>query len=253
MFSLDVRSPADISILLAEDCKDSQEIFCEVLKKTGAKVTCVNNGKECLDLTLQAKDQHKEFDLIVMDIQMPIMDGHTTAKTLREKGCSLPIISMTARSGPEDDAESKAAGCTSHISKLSGMKGLLAAVEKEISHIREKSFDLPVLPIIPDILRENTQYAELALKFLNGLEEKMTCLHEFVKQEDYENIISSTYTLGNISMYGYTQFSRIVNEIQLAAERKDMKGVKEKMKLLERSKKSALEGIPFIKKIIEQK
>ncbi len=249
MFTLDVQSPHQINILLAEDCKDSQEIFCQVLKKTGAEITCVNNGKECLDLALNAKNQKKEFDLIVMDVQMPIMDGHTTAKTLREKGFSQPIISMTARSGPNDDQESKAAGCTSHISKLSGMKGLLAAVEKELSGIKQKSFDLPVLPLIPEVIRENTQYAELALNFLSTLDEKVSLLESFIQKEDFENIISTTYQLGNISMYGYTQFSLIVNEIQLAAENKEIMTVRAKITSLKRAKRSVLEGIPFIKKI----
>jgi CheY-like chemotaxis protein len=131
--------PDTLRILLAEDCKDSREIFYEVLKRTGAEITCVSNGKECLDLALDETNNSKTFDLIIMDVQMPVMDGHTASRAIRKKGLNIPIISMTARSLPEDERESERAGCNSHISKLCGMKGLLGAVEKELSVIKKTS------------------------------------------------------------------------------------------------------------------
>lgn len=252
MFTLEVNSPKKINILLAEDCKDSQEIFCEVLKKTGADITCVNNGKECLDAALEDEKTSSKFDLIVMDVQMPIMDGHTTARTLRENGFRKPIISMTARSGPNDSEDSKNAGCTSHVSKLSGMKGLLSAVEKEISNIKKSSIELPVLPLVPETLRENTEYAKLALNFISTLDSKIQELENLIEYKDFTNIISLTYALGNISMYGYTKFSMIINEIQLAAEKNDIEKVKSKFKLLLQEKRAIIEGVPYIKKIARE-
>jgi CheY-like chemotaxis protein len=253
MYSIENPAKKESNILVVEDCKDSQEIFCEVLKKIGATTTCASNGEEGVNLALSALKNHKEFDVIVMDIQMPIMDGHSAARKLRESGYTLPIISMTARSGPNDVDESLAAGCNSHISKLSGMKGLLSAVEKEINKSRLSNFDMPVLPLVPQCLRDNPEYAALALSFLSTLEEKIQHLHESIQNEKYQDIIDLTYYLGNLSMYGYTQFSMIINQIQLAAENKNLENLKEKINSLDRSVKAIIAGIPQIKKIINEK
>ena len=101
-------------ILLAEDNKLNQKVALGFLKYTKAEVILVENGLEVIDAY-----KHKgNFDCILMDVQMPEMDGLTATLTLRnELKCTLPIIAMTANAMKQDIQKSTAVGMTAHITK----------------------------------------------------------------------------------------------------------------------------------------
>ncbi len=102
-------------VLLVEDNAMNQQVAQELLGKTGVAVTIAENGL----IALQAV-QGKTFDLILMDIQMPVMDGLTATKKIRQMGGkyrTLPIIAMTAHAMSGDREKSLAAGLNDHISK----------------------------------------------------------------------------------------------------------------------------------------
>lgn len=101
-------------ILLVEDNEINQLVAEGILKQAGLDVTLAGNGAEALDLL-----HEQEFDLVLMDIQMPEMDGLTaTGKLRREKRfAALPIIAMTAHAMNEDRQKSLAAGMNAHITK----------------------------------------------------------------------------------------------------------------------------------------
>ena len=101
-------------ILLAEDNKLNQKVALGFLNYTKAQVVLAENGLEVIDIFI--KQTH--FDCILMDIQMPEMDGLTAATTLRnELNCSVPIIAMTANAMKIDLQKSADAGMTAHINK----------------------------------------------------------------------------------------------------------------------------------------
>ncbi|MCC2604475.1 PAS domain-containing hybrid sensor histidine kinase/response regulator [Planctobacterium marinum] len=100
-------------ILLVEDNKINQEVALALLEDVHATTTVANHGQEALD---KVREQH--FDLILMDIQMPVMDGLTAAKKLRqEHQVTLPIIAMTAHALEEDREKSRQAGMNDYITK----------------------------------------------------------------------------------------------------------------------------------------
>lgn len=111
------------SILLVEDNDINQEIAVELLEQTGARVTVAENGAVAVNLVRESLVPHDDgpptipFDLILMDIQMPVMDGYTASRTLREMGVTTPILAMTARAFVEERARCLAAGMNDHISK----------------------------------------------------------------------------------------------------------------------------------------
>ncbi len=239
----------NVNILLVEDCPDSQEIFRHALKKIGANIVCANNGKECVDLALSALGDKKGFDVILMDLQMPVMDGLCATRALRKEGYNLPILAMTARSGPNDSKESENAGFDGHISKLTGMGSLVSEVKKQIFRKKTVEIEMPVLPLVPQFLRDNPSYAEIALSSLNTLEKKIHQLHELIVEEDFAGVKDITYQFGNLSLYGYSQFSQLINQIQLAAENDESDALKVKFETLERAAKAIIAGIPQLKKI----
>lgn len=78
-------------VLVVEDNLLNLTVVKAFLMRWGAQVTHANNGQECLDIAAK-----QGFDLILMDIMMPIMDGLTASKTLRERDCEVPILALTA-------------------------------------------------------------------------------------------------------------------------------------------------------------
>lgn len=107
------------SLLLAEDHPINQKVAELILEKTGAAVTIVENGLQCTELfTGSAKGS---FDAILMDIQMPIMNGYEVAQAIRSsthpQSATIPIIAMTANAFAEDIKNALSAGMNAHIAK----------------------------------------------------------------------------------------------------------------------------------------
>lgn len=94
-----------IRVLFAEDSLENQRLIRRLLERGGASVTTVENGRRALDAILPAAgsgaDGEPPFDIVLMDVEMPDMDGPTAVRTLRQSGCQLPIIALTAHSDPD--------------------------------------------------------------------------------------------------------------------------------------------------------
>ncbi len=106
-------------ILLAEDNDINREIACEILSATKVSVDCAANGQEAVDLFLGSAVG--TYDLILMDIQMPVMDGYAAVARIRgearEDAQTIPIFAMTANAFAEDIARARAGGMNGHIAK----------------------------------------------------------------------------------------------------------------------------------------
>jgi two-component system sensor histidine kinase/response regulator len=105
-------------VLLVEDNEINQQIATELMETFGIKVTIAGNGKEALDL-MQSAPEPLPWDLVFMDLQMPIMDGHQATLALRrqERFINLPIIAMTAHASAAEGARCLAEGMNEHLTK----------------------------------------------------------------------------------------------------------------------------------------
>ena len=122
---------AGISVLLVEDNLINQLVAKELLLSMHAKVTIADNGQKALDMLANKKLTNERFDVVLMDIQMPIMDGLTATKKIRRQAeyLHLPIIAMTAHARIEDKNQSLAAGMNLHMSKPVTAKGLFSSIK----------------------------------------------------------------------------------------------------------------------------
>lgn len=122
---------SSMNFLVVDDNKLNVEILNLMLKKTEAKYENAYDGMEALEKFLASGKHH--FDMILMDIQMPEMDGNTCAKKIRESGRSdsnLPIISISANAFQEDKEKSLEAGINYHMSKPVNMKKLFEKISE---------------------------------------------------------------------------------------------------------------------------
>ena len=121
-----------VKILLAEDNDINAGILMRLLELEGAICERVENGKAALQ-AFESSDIDK-YDMILMDIQMPVMNGYDATKAIRScthpRAASIPIAAMTANAFAEDVENSKAAGMNGHISKPINMSALKATVSK---------------------------------------------------------------------------------------------------------------------------
>jgi len=101
------------TILVAEDKKINFEIIKETLSETGAELILAKNGQEAIDLI---SNNHK-IDLILMDIQMPVVNGYDATKQIKKINNLIPIIAQTAYAMPQDSVKCIDAGCDDYISK----------------------------------------------------------------------------------------------------------------------------------------
>ena len=106
-----------IKILLVEDNKTNQQLAIELLKMKGALIDTANNGQEAVQKILNGKIT--QYNIVLMDLQMPVMDGYAATKLLREhqEFAGLPIVAMTAHAMEQDIQKSRLCGMNGHISK----------------------------------------------------------------------------------------------------------------------------------------
>jgi signal transduction histidine kinase/ActR/RegA family two-component response regulator len=108
-------------ILLAEDGRDNQRLVAWLLERAGAAVTVVGDGRQAVDAMATGT-----FDLVLMDMQMPVLDGYRATQRLREQGATLPIVALTANAMSDDRARCQQAGCNDYVSKPIDRRQLLA-------------------------------------------------------------------------------------------------------------------------------
>lgn len=202
-------------ILLVEDSEINQLIMKELLEAKGVCVSCAVNGQEAVDMAVA-----EDYDLILMDIHMPVLDGYEATREIRKlRGNKIPIVALTANAMVDDIQKCKAAGMNDHISKPVDNKLLLTTLSKWIAK-DDKVFNS--LSAYENVGGNKVLLEELYLQFF----EKFSTAHESMLsaliENNLEEVKSISHTVKGVSgNLGATSLSTIAGKIERAAKSTD--------------------------------
>jgi signal transduction histidine kinase/ActR/RegA family two-component response regulator len=117
-------------VLLAEDTHDTRVLLRHVLTRAGLAVEIAENGREALEKALASRAADEPFDVVLMDMQMPVLDGYDATRALRSAGYTLPIVALTAHTMAGEREKCLAVGCDDYASKPIDRALLLAVVRR---------------------------------------------------------------------------------------------------------------------------
>jgi signal transduction histidine kinase/CheY-like chemotaxis protein len=121
-----LRLPA--RVLLVDDGPDNQRLIAHVLGRAGAEVVTAGDGRAALEKVAEAERAQRGFDVVLMDMQMPEMDGYAATKELRRRGFARPILALTAHAVPGTRESCLAAGCDDFATKPVNRKELIERI-----------------------------------------------------------------------------------------------------------------------------
>ncbi|KAJ3155709.1 hypothetical protein HDU86_004178 [Geranomyces michiganensis] len=129
--SSELSKPLRLRILAAEDNSLCQKVLSQILRRSGCEVVLTADGVQCIHAW---EEEPHGFDAILMDIRMPTMDGITATRILRERGCSIPILAVTAERGEAERQKCLLVGMNSFLSKPLVIKDLVTRL-RDLCHL----------------------------------------------------------------------------------------------------------------------
>ena len=193
-------------ILCADDNEDNRQLVAYLVAKTGAQLTLVNDGQQAVTIC-----EKQGFDLVLMDMQMPEMDGLQATTMLKQKGFSAPIIMLTANVDANSKKKMLAAGAKAHFAKPIDSRSFYAMLTKYLGRRVENA---PPLNIIADNYSQakpgnnGAEFEQLVQNYRLSFKNKLDHIQAASNQQDWEKIKSLMHKLkGSAGSYGFGQLS----------------------------------------------
>jgi CheY-like chemotaxis protein len=206
------NSPSPISphlagrrALVAEDSRAQQRLLSYVLEKAGVTIVMVEDGHEAVKrATLEP------FDIVLLDMQMPELDGYEAAGQLRQLGYRGPILALTADSRPGDEQRCLDAGCDGYLAKPVQPAELLGLLMRHLVGTR---------PAAPQPAPAGASFGELLNQYVHGLGKRLHDLHAALAANDLPTLAQLAHkTRGAAAMYGLTGIAETAGLIEDAVD-----------------------------------
>jgi CheY-like chemotaxis protein/HPt (histidine-containing phosphotransfer) domain-containing protein len=236
-------------ILLAEDGPDNQVLISTYLRKAGAAVVIVPDGKAAVDAVVRGES----FDLVVMDMQMPVLDGYGATAELRGRGYAMPVVALTAHALSGDREKCIRAGCTDYLTKPIDKQRLLSTIQHYLvqaksgsapsSAVAATASPSPSVPIAagdatpsvpassgdaaqPEVLvsgfKDDPDLMEVLGKFVGTLPERVQKLSELLARNDLAELGRLVHQMkGASGGYGFPVLSKIAAKAEQKIKAKE--------------------------------
>ena len=206
-YQYDFSSLVKGSILIAEDNKDNQQLLSIFLSDIGADICFVENGQDAID-----KTRAKIYDLILMDMQMPVMGGIEATKALRAANYTAPIVALTANAMSSDYDMCMEAGCDDFLTKPVNKEKLFQVIYKYLEVQEEKINEEEIASTV--FTHRNIKMQELIIKFVKSLPGRIKVIEDMLVEEKWHDMRSEIHKLKGIgTSMGYPQITEMAGAI----------------------------------------
>jgi signal transduction histidine kinase/CheY-like chemotaxis protein len=221
-----------VRVLLVDDGETNRKLISLFLTRCGAAVEIAENGA----LAVHAAEQNK-FDVVLMDMQMPVMDGYTATRRLREGGYDAPIIALTAHAMKGDREKCEMAGCSGYLSKPVNMDELnqtvLEAVDKYHDNAvhTQTSTNSNVAESAGPKMRstlptDDAEIREIVQEFVESIPARLDAMCQALASESYDDLARLAHTLkGSGGTAGFTCFTEPAARIEECAKTRNLSPV----------------------------
>lgn len=219
-------------ILLAEDSPDNQQLVSIYVRNAGAEITIVEDGEKAVEAGLNG-----DYDLILMDMQMPIMDGAEAIKMLREIGYTKPIVSFTANAMKEDRMKCFEAGADDYLVKPIDIEHFHEVLSRYLSAAGESKSD----KFTKLDLENDPVFMKLAEDFLIELPSTLGNIQSAFEQQDWDTVSDISHKLkGTAGSFGFHEITDTSEEINNCIRATDTQPVIELLNRLSEQVNNAL-------------
>jgi len=224
-----------LRVLVVDDGKENRDLICVLLEEVGASYDTAENGEEAIAL---ANAHH--WDVILMDVQMPVLDGNSATRRLRDLGYSKPIYALTAHAMQAAIQESVDAGCDGvltkpldfdllikTLAKIAGVDitdtlSITAQSASTSSQAGNPPMSVKNQPIHSTLPMNNAKFFDIVRRFVEGLDERFDNIEQTIKQGDFEELANLGHWLkGASGNCGFAQLSAAGIKLEEAAESAD--------------------------------
>jgi CheY-like chemotaxis protein/HPt (histidine-containing phosphotransfer) domain-containing protein len=202
----------EMRVLLVDDGEENRDLMSVVLAEAGATFATAENGLVAVEMATS-----QDWDVILMDMQMPVMDGYTATRKLREQGYKKPIVALTAHAMQQSEQECLDAGCSGFLTKpidfdrlittlakIAGIEVTAAVLQPGCDDIltadeTNKHDPANAGPIVSTLPMHKERFREIVSQFVGRLDERFDVMEKALEDEDAEQLVELGHWLKGAS------------------------------------------------------